>query len=141
MNTVGACLADPSWGKSAAHRHPEMDPISRNVTSACLGGWATSSIDTGLSTPALAPEGRGRKPGASWPSAHSLFGYKTKKKSIHRHGSETAYAIDGGKDRDQQVYDYTKRLLGDEYRRLTITGPTPIYSRKSLHDPPTPSSK
>ena len=74
-----------------------------------------------------------------------LFGYNSKKKFDYIViDPETAYSIDRSKDRDehgQQVYEYTMRLLADEYSRIYDHRSYTIYSRKSLQDPPAPPSK
>src|SRR5687768_16755734 len=74
-----------------------------------------------------------------------LFGYNSKKSfDFIVIDPETAYSIDRSKDRDQearQVYDYTMRLLADEYHRIYEHRSYTIYSRKSLQDLPAPPSK
>jgi len=64
-----------------------------------------------------------------------LFGYNTKRKFDYIViDPESAYAIDRSKDRDQkgrQTYDYTMRLLSEEYIRIYDHGSYTIYSRKS----------
>ena len=74
-----------------------------------------------------------------------LFGYNSKKRfDFIVIDPETAYSIDRSKDRDQQarqVHDYTMRLLSDEYNRIYDHRSYTIYSRKSLQDLPSPSSK
>jgi hypothetical protein len=74
-----------------------------------------------------------------------LFGYNTKKRFDYIViDPETAYAIDRSKDRDalgRQVYDYTMRLLADEYTQIYNHRSYTIYSRKSLRDPSVLSSK
>ena len=74
-----------------------------------------------------------------------LFGYNTKKRWDYIViDPETAYSIERSKDRDQlgqQVYDYTIRLLADEYGLIYDHGSYRIYSHKSQHDPPAVPSK
>lgn len=54
---------------------------------------------------------------------------------------ESAFTIDSSKDRDRQVYDYTIRLLADEYNRIYDHGSYTIYSRKPPQVPPVLPSK
>ena len=74
-----------------------------------------------------------------------LFGYNSKKRFDYIViDPETAYSIDRSKDRDQlgrQVYDYTMRLLAEEYSQVYDYRSYTIYSRKSLPYPSTPPSK
>ena len=69
-----------------------------------------------------------------------LFGYNSKKKFDYIVvDPETAYSIERSKDRDalgKQVYDYTMRLLSDEYSRIYDHHSYTIYSRRSLQDNP-----
>jgi hypothetical protein len=73
-----------------------------------------------------------------------LFGYHSKKTFDYIViDPESAYAIDRSKERNQlgqQTYDYTMRLLADEYSLVYDHGSYTIYSRKSLmHSPALPS--
>src|SRR4030095_345992 len=65
-----------------------------------------------------------------------LFGYNSKKKFDHIViDPESAYTIDRSKEGNQlsqQTYDYTMRLLADEYSLIYDHGSYTIYSRKSL---------
>ena len=65
-----------------------------------------------------------------------LFGYNSKKKFDYIViDPETAYSMERSKDRDvlgRQVYDYTIRMLSDEYRRIYDHRSYTIYARKSL---------
>ena len=69
-----------------------------------------------------------------------LFGFNTKRKFDYIIiDPETAYSIERSKDRDalgREVYDYTMRLLADEYSRVYDYRNYTIYSRKSLTNPP-----
>ena len=69
-----------------------------------------------------------------------LFGYNSKKRFDYIViDPETAYTIERSKDRDafgRQVYDYTMRLLADEYRLLYDRRSYTIYARKSLPNLP-----
>ena len=47
---------------------------------------------------------------------------------------ESAYSIDSSKEREAKLYDYTIRLLADEYRRIYDHRSYTIYSRKSPQD-------
>lgn len=73
-----------------------------------------------------------------------LYGYNSKKKFDYIViDPETAYAIDRSKERNElgrQTYDYTMRLLADEYSLIYDQHSYTIYSRKSLqHSPALPS--
>ena len=65
-----------------------------------------------------------------------LFGYNSKKKFDYIViDPESAYTIDRSKEGNQlsqQTYDYTMRLLADEYSLIYDHGSYTIYSRKSL---------
>ena len=67
-----------------------------------------------------------------------LFGYNSKKKFDYIViDPETAYSIERSKDRDllgQQVYDFVKRLLADEYRPIYDHRSYTIYGLKSLQE-------
>ena len=69
-----------------------------------------------------------------------LFGYNSKKRFDYIViDPETAYSIERSKDRDElgrQVYDYTMRLLADQYSRIYEQRNYTIYSHKSLAPPP-----
>jgi len=67
-----------------------------------------------------------------------LFGFNSKRKFDYIIiDPETAYSIERSKDRDalgQQVYDYTMKLLADEYSRVYDYRSYTIYARKlTLH--------
>ena len=60
-----------------------------------------------------------------------LYGYNSGKRFDYIViDPESAYAIDGSKDRDRQIYDYVIRLLADEYSRIYDHRSYAIYSRK-----------
>jgi hypothetical protein len=65
-----------------------------------------------------------------------LFGYNSKKKFDYIViDPESVYSIDRSQERNElgrQTYDYTIRLLADEYRLIYDHGSYTIYSRKSL---------
>lgn len=69
-----------------------------------------------------------------------LFGYNSKRKFDYIVvDPEAAYSIERSKDRDQQgklVYDYTMRLLAEEYSPIYDHRSYTIYSRKPLQNPP-----
>ena len=69
-----------------------------------------------------------------------LFGYNSKRKFDYIViDPETAYSMEKSKDRDElgrQVYDYTKRLLADDYQRVYDYRAYTIYSRNSLPSQP-----
>jgi hypothetical protein len=69
-----------------------------------------------------------------------LFGYNTKRKWDYIViDPETAYSIERSKDRDEQakrVYDYTMRLLSEEYDQIYDHRSYTIFARKPLlHSP------
>ncbi len=68
-----------------------------------------------------------------------LFGFNSKKSFDYIViDPETAYSIERSKDRDElgrQVYDYTMKLLADQYKRIYDHRSYIIYGRKSLQDP------
>ena len=74
-----------------------------------------------------------------------LYGYNSKKKFDYIViDPETAYAIDRSKDQNElgrKTYDYTMRLLADEYNLIYDHRSYTIYSRKSLHHSPALTSK
>ena len=74
-----------------------------------------------------------------------LYGYNSKKRFDYIViDPESAFAIDRSKERNElgrQTYDYTMRLLADEYSLVYEHRSYAIYSRKSLpHPPPHPSN-
>ncbi len=65
-----------------------------------------------------------------------LYGYNSGKRFDYIViDPESAYAIDSSKDRDRQIYDYTLRLLADEYSQIYDHRNYAIYSRKSPSPP------
>jgi hypothetical protein len=73
-----------------------------------------------------------------------LFGYNSKKRFDYIVvDPETAYSIERSQDRDalgKQVYDYTMRLLADEYSAIYAHRSYTIYARKSLTPTARPSN-
>jgi hypothetical protein len=74
-----------------------------------------------------------------------LFGYNTKRRWDYIIiDPETAYSIDRSRDREPQsrlVYDYTMRLLSEEYQQIYNHGSYTIFARKSLDHSPALSLK
>lgn len=71
-----------------------------------------------------------------------LLGYNSKRRfDFIVIDPEMAYGLERCKDRNPQVYDYTVRLLADEYNREYDHRSYTIYSRKPLPDPVVYSSK
>lgn len=61
-----------------------------------------------------------------------LYGYNSGKRFDYIViDPESAYSIESSKDRDRQIYDYTLRLLADEYSQIYDHRNYAIYARKS----------
>ena len=71
-----------------------------------------------------------------------LFGYNSKRRFDYIViDPESAYTIERSKERGQQTYEYTVRLLADYYSLVYDHGSYTVYSRKAPQDSPALQSK